>query len=737
MSLNVGDREFYPLGNQPLKHKGVKYKVAFKGIPTVPKVFKEEKRHVSELFSEIAEYLSPKENAVSEFLEHRLKKFGFITAKGKRGENPYGVVNVGKSFKKSFADAFLDGPKDLIERFKVFWGGQDAKEKFKAKQEQKKTCQNVLGLWMNIDKSKRDFDAAIRHKDLRAILEGGHKGKEEQLAEFFEKNKAKELYSYDDGKPKGLLADTKKMAEFSRAVLSKRFESLKELKQTFVKNRIGKKITDKQGSYIPPFGQAAAQTVARVMSGIIPAWFIANDFYNIRMSNSDNKKEAEQEWNSKFGQETARIGIYAYEGYVFSGIFDRLSNKSLPFAVGLNMVNATLSNIFSRILTHRPVLPVNVDEAVRLNALAMRKKQGDSSASTNITTSQANIFAVNSDTRNNLLAYQAFKAQHSDVSFSGKRSLVHYKVSWTDFKKSYDKVKGICAEDADEMLKLASKNMLGSDFKHKNANETLSKLKGASAKNDNNITIGKTDLHKFGKDLIDFFIYPFKLVYSIGKYFVNSGRKLFNKKPIKEKPRSYNPVLFFKNINKWADKAEKEAAEFSKNEGVDKNKAKRFIYASNKAGFLSTKVMDYGTDTLSNWAKIAGFVTVPFLAVDAYNVTLGETRNKDRSKDAMRQRTIQDSTRQGISYWFVKAYNEMFKAFSNASLVGQATVIGTQTVLYESLTRYLVGQPIFKSSHQKMKEIEEKREHSKGNWLIKTISSKVKIREKQAQHHEG
>ncbi|HBG48502.1 MAG TPA: hypothetical protein DDW90_03150 [Cyanobacteria bacterium UBA9971] len=135
--------------------------------------------------------------------------------------------------------------------------------------------------------------------------------------------------------------------------------------------------------------------------------------------------------------------------------------------------------------------------------------------------------------------------------------------------------------------------------------------------------------------------------------------------------------------------------------------------------------MEYAPHELSTAMKFTGFTTVPFLAVDAYNVTLGETKNKDAASKKGNQRAVQDSARQGVSLWISYAFNQMGKALSSLSLVGNGAVIAVSAFSYESLTRLLVGQPLFPTTHEKMVETEKEKAKSK-NWFVKLMAGRLK-----------
>jgi len=293
------------------------------------------------------------------------------------------------------------------------------------------------------------------------------------------------------------------------------------------------------------------------------------------------------------------------------------------------------------------------------------------------------------------------------------------------FKESYEQTKMLDKQDANKMLEIAAEFM-GID---KNQKLDIKAVEAASIKHGGKVIIGQNSLYRYSKTVLDIIKFPFQLLIGLGRSLINPFRRLMGKPPLKSKnEKEFYSEQFVKTVAKWSKQANEKAniagakTPKEKNDALDEAIGR---YGSNK-NFFSTKVMDYSADKLSNFMKLTGFVTVPFLAIDAYNVTLGETRSKDTAKIQSKQRAVQDSARQGVSLWFVKSINNIFKALSNSSLLGNAATVGIQTFAYESITRMLVGQPLLPTTHKKMIEVEQKRAKS-NNWFTKIISGKIKM----------
>ena len=749
-----------PLNTAPIKDSlelSTKQQISFKGSPVkvsnIKNFFFGEKAVLaSKLLDDITRYIKP--NAYNPFVE--------TLAYDVTHQN-YGIakdnIRITEPFHKNFIKAFTDLPKLLINFSKKTFGNKTTKEKVSKEIKRSETRHLLLGFWMNVTKIAGDFDKGITGEknltELRNIVKDGIKGKEEELSTFFKQRKLSSVYSFKEGKASGILTRTNKegknyLEEFSKEIMGEAPKSpeesfIEKTKSKYVNQTINNKMKSKQGAFLSSAGQSATSFVARAVSGIIPAWFIAHDFYNLRILNSNDKKQAEEEWTSKFKQESGRIGIETYQGYVINSLFEKLTNKSLPFAVGLNVVNTIGSNVFSRKLTGRPILPINIKEAEKLN----NEKNKKAELATNLNLEKN---TVADDNLNQLKSFNSFRSNNSAIGFGAgkdtvaKEGLVKVvkkyfsildekfghacpaKIDKEEFAKIHKKVKQFDREDAKEMLKIAADRINEIVDKDKRITKDFEELKLSDilehehVKNNKDLIIGRSPLYRYSKEAWNILYFPVEFSGIVGRALINPVLKLFGKKPFKGPEKSsFYSEQFIKNVNKWADKVNKKVG------NIDENNIKeaKGRYQKNKKNFFSTAVMEYAPHELSTAMKFTGFTTVPFLAVDAYNVTLGETKNKDAASKKGNQRAVQDSARQGVSLWISYAFNQMGKALSSLSLVGNGAVIAVSAFSYESLTRLLVGQPLFPTTHEKMVETEKEKAKSK-NWFVKLMAGRLK-----------
>jgi len=744
--------------SNPLKDHGSKQQLSFKGFSvnaaSVTKFFKGEKPVLAkQLLADITRYIKPNEkNPLIQTLEYDVLHKEYGAAK-----KEYGIaekkMRITEPFHINLFNAFVSLPKTIFRTVKKYAGNEQIKKQIDEQIDRADTGNLLLGLRMRVTKTAETFDKGITGKnrdELKKILQKEIKGNEEELATFFKERKLDSVYSYEDGKASGILTKITKngnyFEEFKKEILSetpKPLESsfIEKVKSKYVTRTINGIMESKTGYILPNYGQSAASFVARAVSGIIPAWFIAHDFYNLKILNTDNKKQADAEWNSKFKQETGRIGIETYQGFVLNSIFEKATNKSLPFAVCLNIINTIGSNVFSRKMTRRPILPISIKEAEKINTEKNNKPD-----------SIKNTAVVDKVDIKQLAAYKAFAGNKASLGFgagkdaAAKKGIINNikkyfkvldaefanacpaKIDKEKFAEYYEKVYQLDRKDAKKMLEIAAARINETVDKDKKITKDFEELElkdileHEHVKNNKKLMIGRNWIYRYSVEAFGVIKFPIEFAGIIGRAVINPVLKLFGKEPFKGNGKGkFYSEQYIKNVSKWSDKVRKKLSVINEN---NINKAKG-LYQKNKQNFFSTKIMDYGANELSTAMKLTGLTTVPFLNFDAYNVTLGETKNKEKAKQKGRQRIIQDSSRQGVSVWIGYAFNQMGKAFSNASLIGNAAVIGISAFSYESFTRKLVGQPILSTTHEKMVEIDKERAKSK-NWFVKLMAGRIK-----------
>ncbi len=103
---------------------------------------------------------------------------------------------------------------------------------------------------------------------------------------------------------------------------------------------------------MPNYSSQTERPLNRVVTGLIPAFFLANDAFNLSMYMKNDKEAAAKEKKRRFNQEVARIAITATATFYLLSMFAKKSNNSIGFnaatTAGLVLVSEASRQINSR-----------------------------------------------------------------------------------------------------------------------------------------------------------------------------------------------------------------------------------------------------------------------------------------------------------------------------------------------------------------------------------------------------
>lgn len=636
------------------------------------------------------------------------------------------TVYVVKPLEKSLPDAFSSIPKMLYRKAKGLVSGNKVRNKINTVKTNKDKLNQLLGYYLESQKHGKIFDKAFSAENIQKMKEILQKGDKKAFDSFLKDNSIKSKILLKEG--------VENAEDFSKSA-NKLLQNLddknfvEDIRKKYITGIINAIETDKVGSFMPNFSNNNIQFINKASTGVITGGLVANDFYNLKMLATDDEEKAKAKRNQMFKQQAAYTVLGAYIGYVINSTFKRMVNRSLPFAVGVGAVTSVSANIISRAVNGLPLLPINPKkldkEPYVIKAVPLEKSDNRFFSSFR-----------GSET------FKAFKGSNNNLSFSGwnapeiaksaRKGLkkinneiikaMPSKMSYEEFERGYNIVKKADSKYANEMLRIARKYMkhLDPGIPRKSEGLSISHIEKVAKANGGEVIIGRNYAYRFCKSAIeDLILFPVKLVGSIGRMTINLGLKAAGKEPIsKPKPDRYNPEVAVRNLVKWA----KEAEGKTRKTGVSLEET----FGERLASFHGPNVMEYPNDKLSSAMKLTGFLSVPFLTMDAYNASAEETGNRSISLEKAKQRTIQDSARQGISYWAVRSWNSIFKDLNNHSLLGAALSTALNCTGYEVMTRVAVGQPLTPKTHEQMKKIEKER-LSSDSWLARILGRDIEV----------
>jgi len=522
--------------------------------------------------------------------------------------------------------------------------------------------------------------------------------------------------------------------------------------------KISKIFDEKTGNYDTKHERA----LNRIVSGIIPAVFLANDAYNLSRMCNDNKKDANKEKKIRFRQELSRIVLNAYIMLITYGALQKQMNKSKSAVMLMTFATTLFTESISRIVNGKHVVRLSKEKAKEIN------KNGKDSSTAEQAKSQEQI-SQNHDyknvffkSQNNREVFKAFMGRLEDkvtlkstepqaiiktqqdkqkepllspntlfkaclaviaagFAVKGIRSIkVKPEITigkfidkqiFAPFKKVYEKLtmnfdNKIKAEDFDEIV--SKLKQVGHDTLANKYQEIAAKHKTLVG----DIEYIQLFKHKKKtKPLVDFVIAPFKFAYGA----VTLPYKLLNK--VYAAVSGKKPPL--KEITEL--EAFSKSIEFIGKAAQDKNytpiKFKSYMDDNIAKAFNECNVSGISNSDLSNLAKTsATAATLWFLMADNYNMVMLKSNGEDKegAKLKFKERFVQEMSRLFYQTLLIDLFNSTFRSQYNSSLLGMTWITISNTTIGEILTRKSVGMPVMSHSRDELIEIDKKKENATG-----------------------
>ena len=110
------------------------------------------------------------------------------------------------------------------------------------------------------------------------------------------------------------------------------------------------------------------RALTRLVTGFIPAFYLANDAHNLSIICNNNKKDAKNEKDLRFQQESRRVLSNAYIQLITLGALSKFINKSKAWFVGVTVGTVLFTEIYSRLKTGKKIHFISSQEAKEINA---------------------------------------------------------------------------------------------------------------------------------------------------------------------------------------------------------------------------------------------------------------------------------------------------------------------------------------------------------------------------------
>jgi len=116
------------------------------------------------------------------------------------------------------------------------------------------------------------------------------------------------------------------------------------------------------------------RSLTRFVTGLIPAFFLANDAYNLSMYMNNNKDLAKKEKKKRFYQEVSRVLVTAAATFATLGLFSKRVSSNPLAATGVITALTVASEFIGRMLVGTPVHPLDKEEAKKYAKLQKKDK---------------------------------------------------------------------------------------------------------------------------------------------------------------------------------------------------------------------------------------------------------------------------------------------------------------------------------------------------------------------------
>lgn len=478
------------------------------------------------------------------------------------------------------------------------------------------------------------------------------------------------------------------------------------------------------------YDSTAERTLTRLVTGAIPAFYLANDAYNLSIYMNDDKKLANKEKKRRFNQEVARIGITAGATYTVLSLFSKKSNASGAATVMLMSGLTFASEIIGRVLAGTPVLPVGVKGAKKY-----AKLQGKVGQSENDSTNKETNFSSNPK--------KAKKAENSKPPEKGNLTLKNFfklfgilavagfGVEKLSAQKNVKKVlndlngkyKGLYSKKftmSRDRFKVITDKLKNEGF-DKIADKYTEMLKDQKG---DFITLGKENNKLKYTVIHQVLTFPIRFAWDT----LMAPYKTIVKPAVWAIADASNKVLktnFTKTVDAAAEAAKKEKKKMDMLQNsllfLEKNAANPDYKAKVSDSIVAsldnvTKSNHDNADLASVIKNTMSAITSAFLIADNYNLVMIDSggENKDLAEQKAKERTIQRGVRLIYGAFLIKFLNGMFAKQYNASLLGAQAVNSLYAVSTETLERTSVGLPTTKSTREEVIAKEKKNLEAKG-----------------------
>ncbi len=550
----------------------------------------------------------------------------------------------------------------------------------------------------------------------------------------------------------------KKVSELSEDIIAEVTSKVDEKMGSSVFQSELKMFDPKSGNYDTKHERA----LNRLVSGLPPAIFLANDAYNLSRMMDDDDEAAKIEHKTRFKQETSRILTSGYLTLITMGAFQKFINKSKFGIVLMTGATVLVTEMFSRLSNGKHIKKLTPEEAraenERLhNPEAKIKPVVESKQISSTGAPQSDKDKEKEKLQKPLLSFDTLVKAGASVLAIGY-GIKGFKNIPAIQKAALKYFENLQAKDAEKFAKLGIKDLnlenavktfedkviyrpftqlykrLTSEVYHVEAKkfdavvDTLRK-NGFDELAEKYEQVGKAALKtteggkqyidmgmkdKGIKPLVNFVIAPFKFAWNtitLPYWMIDEKlMSVFRKAKPKGGPKDIDALA--RSFDKISKQAEKLATG-----KITEAQLKDYIQVNLLKAFNVDSLSSVSNAELSNLAKTAATAaTIWFLMTDNYNMVMLKSNGNDKhgAETKFKERFVQEGSRLFYQTLLIDLFNSTFRNQYNASLLGMSWITITNTTLGEMLTRSSVGKPLMKHTRDELIDAETKLENSTG-----------------------
>ncbi|MDE6138828.1 MAG: hypothetical protein K2F57_05095, partial [Candidatus Gastranaerophilales bacterium] len=470
----------------------------------------------------------------------------------------------------------------------------------------------------------------------------------------------------------------------------------------------------------------------RLVSGLPPAVFLANDAYNLSRMMDDDPNAATKEQKVRFKQEVSRILTSGYLTLITMGAFQKFINRSKAGIVLTTGITVLVTEMFSRLSNGKHITRLTPEQARKENEEAkapeakikpIENKQisstGAASDKQDKTKEQQkpllsfdtlmkgsaavlgigysikgfkNIPAIrkaalkyfenmqlNNPERFEKLGIKELKLENAVKTFEDK---VIYRPFTQLYKKLTSQKFHVEPEKFDKVVEVLREY----DEKFAAKYEQVGKSALRTIDGKQVIDLGSKD--KKIKPLVNFVIAPFKFIWNTVTlpYWMVDEKLMSVFRKAKPKPSTKDIEALAKSFDRISMNALKK--NFSKEKFHD------FLQVNFLKAFNEDSLSSVSNAELSNLAKTAASIaTIWFLMTDNYNMVMLKSNGNDKegANTKFKERFVQEGSRLFYQTLLIDLFNSTFRNQYNSSLMGMSWITLVDTTLGEMLTRSSVG----------------------------------------------